>query len=311
MKKEKTKGTPIPKDAEPHMSPAPPPKVAQLERITMDPQALIKEAVAASAPIDTIERLMDLAKDLRAQQAREAWYGAMAMFQRTCPPITKTREARIATKHGPGYRYTYAPLGEIMTTILPVMGPLGLSVSYRTRHEGDRVIASCVISHEFGHSEASGDIGMPITHGDPDKGANPMQRVGIASTYAKRYALLAIIGLAPEDDPDGQGGKAEAGVSRPQRASAKQEPPQDGGEQPQHFWRGQVLKVTAKDGVTNGRKWTRHSIVGDDETTFTTFNKEHAEFAATAGSSIVTIEYDQSKHGNDLISIGPDDDGEE
>ena len=37
-------------------------------------------------------------------------------------------------------------------------------------------------------------------------GANPAQRVGIAATYAKRYSLLGIIGMAPEDDDDAEGG---------------------------------------------------------------------------------------------------------
>jgi hypothetical protein len=171
--------------------------------VRLDPQALISQAITTGADIGTIERLVALAKDIREVQAREAWYSAMAEFQRLCPPIKKTATARIQTARA-SYSYSYAPLDEILSEIQPVMGPLGLSVSWRSRVETDKVIVSCRVAHRLGHYEESGDIAMPIVTADADRGANPAQRVGIAATYAKRYALLGIIGLAPEDDDDAQ-----------------------------------------------------------------------------------------------------------
>ena len=170
----------------------------------LDPQALISQAVAMGAGIETMERLVALAKDVREIQAREAWYAAMAEFQRACPAIRKTATAKIQTRGGAAYSYNYAPLDEILSVIQPVLGPLGLSVSWRSRVEPMQVIVSCRISHTLGHHEESGDIAMPIVAGD-GSGANPAQRVGIAATYAKRYALLGIIGMAPEDDDDAEG----------------------------------------------------------------------------------------------------------
>lgn len=166
----------------------------------LDPQALITTAIEKGAGIDTMERLVALAKDIRDVQAKEAWYSAMAEFQRTCPPIKKTRTAKIQTARA-SYTYSYAPLDEIMSVIQPVMGPLGLSVSWHSRVDTDKVVVTCRISHTLGHHEESGEIAMPIVQGD-GTGANAAQRVGIAATYAKRYALLGIIGLAPEDDDD-------------------------------------------------------------------------------------------------------------
>lgn len=167
----------------------------------LDPQALITKALETGAGIDTMERLVALAKDVREVQAKEAWYEAMAEFQRRCPAIKKTATAKITTRSGPGYTYRYAPLDEILSVIQPVMGPLGLSVSWRSRVEPAQVIVSCRVSHTLGHHEESGEIAMPIVQGD-GTGATPPQRVGIAATYAKRYALLGIIGMAPEDDDD-------------------------------------------------------------------------------------------------------------
>ena len=167
----------------------------------LDPQALINKAMETNAGIETMERLVALAKEVREIQAKEAWYEAMAQFQLRCPAIKKTASAKIQTRTGGSYTYRYAPLDEIMGAIQPVMGPLGLSVSWRSRVEPDKVIVSCRVSHTFGHHEESGEIAMPIVQGD-GTGATPPQRVGIAATYAKRYALLGIIGMAPEDDDD-------------------------------------------------------------------------------------------------------------
>jgi len=170
----------------------------------LDPQALISQAIGTGAGIDTLERLVALAKEVREVQATEAWYEAMAEFQRTCPRIVKSSTVKTAR-----YSYRFAPLDEICSTIQPVMGPLGLSMRWTTpRIESDKVTVACLISHRLGHVESSGDLVMPImgatqrTDGSGEGGANAAQRVGISLTYAKRYALLGIIGLAPEDDDD-------------------------------------------------------------------------------------------------------------
>lgn len=192
----------------------------------LDPQALLEKALQGNAGIETIERLVALAKDLRQRQAMEAWHSAMALFQRDCPPIKRSKQAQIRTRTGAGYTYTYAPLSEILLKITPVMTNLGLSVGFRVKHETGRVVATARISHEMGHFEESGDVSMPIEAGEGGSGANPAQRVGIASTYAKRYALLAILGISPEDDPDGNHQGARQPIQQPQRMSQRAPEPE-------------------------------------------------------------------------------------
>ena len=185
-----------------------------IEIVRLDPQALIAQAIEKGSGMDTLERLVALAKEVNAERARGAWYAAMAEFQRRCPAIKKTGRADIRSAKG-SYSYRYAPLDEITSTIQPVMGELGLSLSWRSRVEPAQVIVSCRISHVLGHHEESGDIAIPIVQGD-GTGATPPQRVGIATTYAKRYSLLGIIGMAPEDDDDG----AHAEPAKPAPAGA-------------------------------------------------------------------------------------------
>jgi hypothetical protein len=174
----------------------------------IDPQALLSMAIEKGAGIETLERLVNLTKEIRAWTAREAWYQAMAEFQKRCPIIKKSKSAKIATRTGGSYSYSYAPLDEILSTIQELMGELGLSVSWRTRVEGHAVVANCWIAHQLGHHEESGDIVMPFQN---DGRMNPAQVVGSASTYAKRYALLAILGMAPEDDDDAHGADPKPG----------------------------------------------------------------------------------------------------
>lgn len=282
------------------------PKSTALARVNIDPQALIQAAVEKGAGIETLERLVALAKDVQAERAREAWYGAMAEFQRDCPPIRKTETASIQTRTGGSYRYTYAPLDEIMRVIGPVMGPLGLSVSYRVRHEKDQVIAACRVSHEMGHHEESGEVAMPVLTGD--MGANPAQRIGIASSYAKRYALLAIIGLAPEDDADAA--PKDPVVKMPRPASQAATPAHSAPAQEPNTWewRGSIASVISKSGTTNRKPWTLYTITGQDGTEFGTFDEGDASFCRSAGRSAVTIIWEVTPKGSKkIISVQPDE----
>jgi hypothetical protein len=199
-----------------------------IQIVRLDPQALIAQAIEKGSGMDTLERLVALAKDVHAEVARERWYAAMADFQRRCPPIKKTKTARTRT-----YSYTYAPLDEILATIQPIMGEVGLSVAWKTKEIGEKVSVACRIAHELGHVEESGDFVIPINLGQTDGiGANPAQRVGIAISYAKRYSLLGIIGMAPEDDDDAEGaeGPGRPGPGDGEAPPVRQETGAEGGD---------------------------------------------------------------------------------
>jgi hypothetical protein len=163
----------------------------------LDPQALISKAIEQGAGIETLERLVQLAKDLRAITAKEAFNRAIAEFQRRCPPIKKNAEMAVPGR--PIYRY--GELGEILSTIKPLMGELGLSHSWRSAPttRPSAVAQICIISHELGHEKESGPSEIPYRE---DNRMNSAQSVGSATTYAQRYSLCAVLGIKPEDDDD-------------------------------------------------------------------------------------------------------------
>jgi len=166
----------------------------------MNPQALLAAAIEKGAGVETLERLVALATTLRAVTAQEAYHEAISEFQRRCPPIKKNKTMAVPGR--PTYRY--ADLGEILPTIAPLMGELGLSVSWRTPStvSAGAVGQICRISHKLGHSEESGPCEIPYRS---DGRMNAGQAVGSAMTYAKRYSLCSVLGISPEDDDDATG----------------------------------------------------------------------------------------------------------
>lgn len=120
---------------------------------------------------------------------------ALAAFQRELPTVKKTKTAVVKTKTGGEYRYTYADLADVSTEVLPLLGKHGLSFSSRPTMVDGRFVLSYVLLHESGDLVA-GEYPLPQA-GSP-------QEIGSAITYARRYALCSVVGVAAEEDDDGQ-----------------------------------------------------------------------------------------------------------
>jgi len=166
--------------------------------VRVDAQALLSQALTSNAPIETVERMMNLLRDVRAWEARQAWFDALAQFQQRCPPIPKSKHADLGT-----FSYNYSPLDQVLNKMRPVMAPLGLSPRWKAGEiDAKSVSIICVLAHRLGHEEDSGKVILPIP--ESNRGANAMQRAAGAMTYAKRQSLLIVTGIQPEDeDSDG------------------------------------------------------------------------------------------------------------
>lgn len=175
----------------------------------IDPQALISAAIQKSAPIETLERLVALAKEVKTWTAKEAYHQAISDFQRDCPTIKKTATASIPTQAGT-LEFSYAPLDEICAAITPVLSKYGLSYSWRQAKatQPNAVAVTCRISHSLGHSEESEATEIPYRSGG---NLNPGMAVGSALSYAKRYALCGMLGIAPQGEDDDAGPRTTGG----------------------------------------------------------------------------------------------------
>lgn len=160
----------------------------------------IHEAVMRGTPIEVIERLMALHKDLEAGQARKAFEAAMAAAKRELPVIEKKKHVGFAAKTGPGRTdYDHEDLAAVVGVVAPILGKHGLSHRFRVE-QGDTIKVICIISHRNGHFEESELKGAPDNTGNK----NSIQAVGSTITYLQRYCLKAALGLAAGKDDDGR-----------------------------------------------------------------------------------------------------------
>jgi hypothetical protein len=118
---------------------------------------------------------------------------ALAALQARLPRVAKTADAQYGK---------YADLTVVSEALMPVMSELGLSFTGcpTVRDDGKFVLAYAL--HHTSGEGLEGFYPLP-TSGTP-------QQVGSAITYARRYTLCAVTGLAPgDDDDDGQGAEQE------------------------------------------------------------------------------------------------------
>jgi len=134
---------------------------------------------------------------------------ALAAVQAEYPKVAKGKTADTGT-----YSYDYADLASISETVLPLLGRNGLAfIAKPTRNsDGDFVLAYSLV-HKSGERE-DGQYPLPSS--------GNAQALGSAITYARRYSLCAITGIAPggEDDDGAAASQHETQASRPRRQQA-------------------------------------------------------------------------------------------
>jgi hypothetical protein len=121
----------------------------------------------------------------------KALVGAQADF----PTIKKTKKATIQTKNGGSYSYDYADLGDIREAVVPTLTQYGLVITQAPSVYGDSPALTTTLFHTSGQWIES-EMLLHIEKTDA-------QGQGSAITYARRYALSAILGIVTESDDDG------------------------------------------------------------------------------------------------------------
>lgn len=87
-------------------------------------ESFITTAIQTNVPIETLEKLLAMRGQVKAEQAKEAFINAMSSFQAECPIIAKNKD--VNGKDGKK-RYSYASLDSIVSQVKGTLGKFGLA----------------------------------------------------------------------------------------------------------------------------------------------------------------------------------------
>jgi hypothetical protein len=126
-------------------------------------------------------------------------------------------EAASKDRVNPHFRSAYATLSSVWDACRQALSENGLAVTQLVAAEGNRVTVTTLLLHASGQW-----IRSELT--TQAKGAGP-QDLGSAITYCRRYGLSAAVGVAPDEDDDGNQAQGKNPRSEERPPPAKPEPP--------------------------------------------------------------------------------------
>lgn len=171
------------------------------------PTLLIREAMSASAvSTEKLAALLAVRQMWEADEARKAFYLALAEFQSGAPIVEKGDDAN---------GKPYARMDRIWRTVKPLLTQVGFSVSWQVAEiKNDELLGiychmEGTLAHRHGHF-LSLRFNMPvpdaITNSSGKAVQNKAQVFGSALTYCERYSTCAALGIVTGEDDDGNGG---------------------------------------------------------------------------------------------------------
>jgi hypothetical protein len=135
---------------------------------------------------------------------------ALAQAQGLFEQVLKDEEASVQSRRegARSYNYDYASLAAVLKAVRPHLSAAGIALIQAPVAGQSAVRVITFLGHSSGQWMRN-ELAIGIT-------ATDAQTIGSAITYARRYALMSLLGVAPEDDDDG----AQATQTRDRRPDA-------------------------------------------------------------------------------------------
>jgi hypothetical protein len=139
---------------------------------------------------------------------------ALLILQADPPVLTKSKAGQVGNQ-----KTKYADLVEVNKVVLARLNELGVIWKCLPTMAGERFVLRYTLAHVPSGEFQTGDY--PLNLSEP-------QKMGSAITYARRYALLAVTGIAAEDeDDDGDAASGRQYAQRAAQQSRRQRPAAD------------------------------------------------------------------------------------
>lgn len=162
--------------------------------------ALINNAVAQGASVETMERLFELHEKVQASNARKSFAIAMSNLQEELPVVKKLKQ---------GDKAAYAPLEDIAEMTKGYIKKHGFTYRWNTSQTERNIKVICIATHVDGHSEETemtSEVEETVTgktSGQATKSAP--QRTASTITFLKRYTFVNMFGISvANEDFDGR-----------------------------------------------------------------------------------------------------------
>lgn len=124
---------------------------------------------------------------------------ALAVAQGQIKTAKKDNIAKVKTKKGADFTYKYSTLDDIWEVSRKPLSDNGLSIIQIPINDETGFYLETILIHSSGEW-ISGRMTLPVV---ADR-MSQLQAMGSAITYARRYALGAMVGVTTGDDDDGQ-----------------------------------------------------------------------------------------------------------
>lgn len=142
---------------------------------------------------------------------------ALALVQAELPKLERDRTVEVQQKNGGTYSYSYVTLANLSDAVLPLLAKHGLSF---TALPGTGADGKMCLRYHLLH--ASGEA---LSGEFPISGEGGIQMIGGRITYARRYCLAALVGVAADEDDEArlseEGPRATAQRAAPPRKTAQ------------------------------------------------------------------------------------------
>lgn len=182
-------------------------------------------------------------------------FKALAEAQGDFPEIKKNKTVDVIKNGNILYSYEYAELPNIVSEVRPLLKKANLSFTQGISEDGNYLVTR--ILHSSGQWI---ETKYPFVARDGD-----MQGVGGGFTFARRYALSAILGIATETDDDAaRADGKDAKIENKNQSSPKPQPPQSPAAKPGQITVEALVTIAEKDLAKNagfkwsGKKWVKN-----------------------------------------------------
>jgi len=160
--------------------------------------------------LEVLERMLELDIKVKAQQAKEAFFSAMARFHKNKPAVKKDKYNKFFDSH-------YTSLENLLNTFSGPLAEEGLSLSFPAPQQTETsMTVTCRVNHELGHHEdfsISGPVDVAaVGKQSGQRSRNPLQDVKSTFTYLRSASVEAALGVAGTNaTSDDDGNNAQNG----------------------------------------------------------------------------------------------------